>query len=181
MTPDSPAVTVFIAMGSNIEPRPNLARALARLRRLLDVEQVSSVYESAPYGAPGTPRFLNAAVRARTALAPGTLRARLRAIEAELGRRRGRDPNAPRPIDLDIALYGELVIDDPAAGLRIPDPEILERAYLALPLAEVGAELSDPRSGEPLGAIASRFAAAPGGPRRLPEGLEAFDPGRAAP
>lgn len=138
MAPESPAVTVFIAMGSNVEPRDNLAGALARLRRLLDVERVSGVYESEPYGAPGTPRFLNAAVRARTALSPGTLRARLRAIEAELGRRRGRDPNAPRPIDLDIAIYGEQVIDDPAAGLRIPDPQIRERAYLALPLADIG-------------------------------------------
>jgi len=128
---------------------------------------VSSVWESVAFGAPEAPRFFNAAVRLRTALAPTELKRRLRRIEAELGRRRGPDRNAPRTIDLDIALYGSRVIDDPGAGLRIPDPEILERAYLALPLAEVGPQTAHPQTGERLAEVAAGLAGGGDPPRRL--------------
>ena len=161
------STTVFITLGSNIEPRANLERALASLVQVLDVEAVSGLWESAPYGAPGTPRFLNAAVRVATDLAPAALKLLLRRVESDLGRSRGGYRNAPRTIDLDIALFGGLVIDDPQAGLRIPDPEILERPYLALPLAEVGSEVAHPETGEPLADIAARLAGAPDPPRRV--------------
>ena len=84
-----------------------------------------------------------------------------------LGRVRSADKNAPRTIDLDIALYGAQVIDDPLAGLRIPDPEIPLRAYLALPLAEVGPETVHPETGERLADIAERLAGGAEPPRRL--------------
>ena len=160
--------TVFVTLGSNIEPHENIHRALAELSRELDVEAVSGVWESEPHGAPGTPRFLNAAVRIACDLSPRSLKARLRRIEARLGRRRGGDRNAPRTIDLDLALFGDLVIDDPAAGLRIPDPEIVRRAYLALPLAEVGPRVPHPETGEPLARIAARLASGPQAPRAVP-------------
>lgn len=159
--------TVFLTLGSNLEPRANLERAVARLRQEVEVEALSGVWESEPWGAPGTPRFLNAAVRLRTALAPAALKRLLRRIEAELGRRRGSQRNAPRTIDLDIALFGSQVIDDPGAELRIPDPEILERAYLALPLAEVGPEQVHPVSGQPLAEIAAGLDLGEDPPRRL--------------
>jgi 2-amino-4-hydroxy-6-hydroxymethyldihydropteridine diphosphokinase len=159
--------TVFITLGSNIEPQDNLERALARLEREVDVEAVSGVWESEPYGAPGTPRFFNAAVRIATDLAPTSLRRLLRRIEADLGRRREGDRNAPRTIDLDIALFGRLVIDDSGEGLRIPDPEIRQRAFLALPLAEVGSETTHPETGELLGDIAARLAGVAEPPRRV--------------
>lgn len=164
---ERPPATVLIALGSNIEPRTNLPRALAELEREFEVEAVSGVWKSAPYGAPGTPPFHNAAVRLACRLSPSALKRRLRRIEAGLGRRRTADRNAPRPIDLDIALYADLVIDDPAAGLRIPDPDVLERAYLALPLAEAGPRVVHPESGEALTAIAARLAGGPEPPRRV--------------
>ena len=159
--------TVFITLGSNIEPAANLARALDHLTRELQVEAVSGVWESEPYGAPGTPRFCNAAVRITSALPPAGLKRLLRRIEGDLGRRRDGRRNAPRTIDLDIALVGDLVIDDPRAGLRIPDPDIRERAYLALPLAEVGPEVPHPETGEPLADIAARLDGGPDRPRRI--------------
>ena len=159
--------SVFLTLGSNIDPTANLRRAVARLRRELEVEVISGAWESEPWGAPGTPRFLNAAVRVSTGLRPVALRQLLRRIEAELGRRRQRDRNAPRTIDLDIALFGDRVIDEPEAGLRIPDPEIRLRAYLALPLAEVGPEVTHPETGERLADIAARLGEAPDPPRRL--------------
>lgn len=158
---------VLLVLGSNIEPRRNLQRAVARLAGELEVQAVSGVWESEPYGAPGTPAFLNAAVRLRCALGPRSLKRLLRRIEAELGRRRTSDRNAPRTIDLDIALYGARVIDDRQAGLRVPDPEIRRRAYLALPLAEVGAEVVLPESGERLADVAALLAGGPEPPRRL--------------
>ena len=161
------ATTVFVTLGSNIEPRANLERAVSRLRRELDLEAVSGIWQSEPHGAPGTPRFLNAAVRLRTSLTPAALRRLLRRIEADLGRRRDGGRNAPRTIDLDIALFGSLVVDDAAAGLRIPDPEILERAYLALPLAEVGAEQRHPVTGDRLAEIAARLDGGDDPPHRI--------------
>ena len=86
----------------------------------------------------------------------------LRPLEAELGRVRGPDRNAPRPIDLDIAFAGDLVVRDPALGLEIPDPEIIARAHLALPLADLAPEAVHPLDGRTLGAIAAGFADAPG-------------------
>lgn len=167
---ESSLTTVFIALGSNIEPRVNIELACERLGLELQVEAVSGVWESEPHGAPGTPRFLNAAVRVVTDLAPAVLKRLLRRIEADLGRRREGDRNAPRTIDLDLALFGDLVIDDPVAGLRIPDPDIDRRAYLALPLAEVGPEVAHPETGELLADIAARLADGPGLPHRLDPG-----------
>jgi 2-amino-4-hydroxy-6-hydroxymethyldihydropteridine diphosphokinase len=158
---------VFVILGSNIEPQANLVRALEHLQRELEIEAVSGVWESEPYGAPGTPRFLNAAVRIVSVLPPAALKRLLRRIETDLGRRREGDRNAPRTIDLDLVLFGSLVVDDPATGLRIPDPEISSRAYLALPLAEVGPEVCHPESGELLADIAARLAEAPAPPRRI--------------
>ena len=158
---------VFVTMGSNIEPAANLERALERLEGELEVEAVSGVWESEPQGAPGTPRFLNAAVRLRTELPRDRLKRLLRRIEADLGRRRGADRNAPRTIDLDIALIGDLVLEDPGIGLRVPDPEILERGYLALPLAEVGPGVRHPESGELLTEVARRLAGAADAPRQV--------------
>ena len=163
--------TALIALGSNIEPRANLERALERLAGELDIEAVSGLWESEAHGAPGTPRFLNAAVRITCELPPVSLKRLLRRIEADLGRRRGGGRNAPRAIDLDLALFGALVIDDPVAGLRLPDPEIRRRAYLALPLAEVGPELPHPETGELLADIAARLAEAPEPPRRIAPGF----------
>lgn len=118
------------------------------------------MYESDPVAAPGTPRFLNLAARIETALPPAVLKLEhLRPLEARLGRRRGDDPNAPRPIDIDISLVGDLVLADAEAGLEIPDPEIRARAHVARPLADLDPERRHPVTGEPLRAIAERLAA----------------------
>lgn len=152
-----------IALGSNIEPAVNLPQALDKLRQRLEVTAVSHVYETAPVGAEGVPTFLNAAIRAQTGLSPGELKWRvLRPIEAEMGRARGEDRNAPRTVDLDLVLLGAEVVSDPGRGIELPDPELLTRAHLALPVADVAGELPHPRTGEPLMEIARRFRGEPG-------------------
>jgi 2-amino-4-hydroxy-6-hydroxymethyldihydropteridine diphosphokinase len=158
LTTDRPA-PVLIALGSNIEPEENLPRAISLLSRECLVEAVSPVYAAEPVGSPEAPMFLNAAVRIRTDLTPQELKyGVLRPLEEKLGRRRSADRNAPRTIDLDIALFGSLVIDDPARGLVIPDPEIGTCAHLAVPLADREPLLRHPVSGETLAELAANFA-----------------------
>lgn len=156
-------VPVFVALGSNIEPAVNLPRAARRLAAHFPGLTASRIYETAPVGACEGPTFLNAAVRFVTSLAPARLKHDvLRPLEAELGRVRGADRNAPRTIDLDIALYGGLILNDPVAGLDIPDPGTLTHAHLALPLADLDPRWVHPLDGRTLGEIAAAFAGEPG-------------------
>jgi 2-amino-4-hydroxy-6-hydroxymethyldihydropteridine diphosphokinase len=155
--------TVYLTIGSNVEPRRNLPRALRLLAERLPVLAVSPVYESDPVGAPGGPRFLNAAVAITAELGPQELKEGiLRPVEWLLGRVRGDDRNAPRPVDLDIALHGDRVVSDPERGLRVPDPDILRFAHLVLPLADIAPDLLHPSTGTTLGTIAAAFRSDPG-------------------
>jgi len=130
---------------------------------------VSHAYEAEPVGAPDTPVFWNAAVRVRTNLPPGRLKYEvLRPLEERLGRVRTADLNAPRTIDIDIALVEGLSIDDPETGLQLPDPAIPRRAHLALPLAELAPGLVPRTFGASLAELARRHRDAPG-IRRLDE------------
>ena len=144
---------VVILLGSNIAPRRNLLDAAARLEGWLDVRSRSRIYASKAVGSEG-PDFLNAALRIRTDLTPCSLHFDvLRTIEAQLGRRRGSDPNAPRTIDLDLVIYGTRPLDvicrrgSSSRRIRLPDPDIGRHAHIALPLAEVAPDLLLPSSG----------------------------------
>lgn len=146
----------LISIGSNIRPGDNLPRAIERLAATLDVVAVSSLYASAARGAPGAPPFLNAAVAVDTGLDPYQLKFEvLRPLEADLGRVRSEDRNAPRPIDLDLVLYGDAVIDDAAGGLELPDPELATSPHVAVPVAEIAAETLHPVLGSRLADIAA--------------------------
>lgn len=130
----------------------------ARLRDVGSILAASRVYQSAAAGPPGQPDFVNAAVLLETDLAPEALRARLRQIEAGLGRVRVDDKYAPRPIDLDLVLYDDLVMD--TAPLSLPDPDLLVRPYLAVTIAELDPIGVHPVTGESLAAIAARLGGA---------------------
>lgn len=155
-----------IALGSNIAPELHLPRALRMLEESERVLALSRVYETEPVGAPGTPRFLNAAVLVETRRPAAELRQRLREIESCLGRVRTEDRNAPRPIDLDIALIEGRVVERPAEGLRVPDPELLERPHVAYPAGEAAPRLRHPQDGRTLAEIAGALGA-PGTVREL--------------
>lgn len=148
----------FLALGSNIAPEANLPRAVAELAAALPIDGVSRVYETDPVGAPGTPRFLNAAVAVRWDGSPHRLRAEvLRPIESRMGRVRTGDANAPRTIDIDLVLVPGLVLEDPDGGLMLPDPELARRPHLALPLADLAGAMAHPVLGASLGEIAARL------------------------
>lgn len=138
MLPASPgaASAAFIGLGANLGERETTLRdALARIGDLpgTRVVRVSSLYRSAPIQA-GGPDYLNAVAEIATQLPPHDLLAALQAIEHAAGRVRPYR-NAPRTLDLDILLYGDLRLD--SAALTLPHPRMQERAFVLLPLAEL--------------------------------------------
>jgi 2-amino-4-hydroxy-6-hydroxymethyldihydropteridine diphosphokinase len=135
--------TVFLGLGSNQGDRlGNLVAGLGRLGPAgLAVVAVSSVWQTEPVGGPPQPPFLNGAARFRTRLAPRAVLAAIRAAEEAAGRRRA-IPHGPRPLDLDILLFGDVVIAEP--DLTIPHPRLAERRFVLAPLAEIAAEAVHP-------------------------------------
>lgn len=161
------SASVFITLGSNVEPVANLRRAVAMLsqNRHLVLRAVSSVYESPAVNAAGgfaeeQPRFLNAAALLESDGHYSPLQIKynmLRFMELCLGRERSADKYAPRPIDLDLVLHGDAVIARPV--LMLPDPDILTRAHVAQPLAELAPDFVHPLTGQTLAAIAAALPA----------------------
>lgn len=143
-----------IALGSNIDKEQNLPHALALLGEQCEMVAVSSIYETVPVGLREQPNFHNAAVLVRTPLDAQTLkRDVLRSIEQALKRVRVADKNAPRTIDLDIVLFNAAILPE----LRIPDPDLLRFAHVAVPVAEIAPEMLHSETGEKLISIAERL------------------------
>lgn len=144
---ESPPLTLaYVGLGANLGDRETTIR---RAVELLDAEPgirvaaVSSLRETEPVGPVDQPRFLNGACAVVTELSAWDLLARMLAIERELGRdRRAGLRFGPRPIDLDLLLYGEEVVEEP--GLNVPHPRLAERRFALEPLAELDAELALP-------------------------------------
>lgn len=106
----------------------------------------SSLYSTAPVGYVDQPRFLNAVVGVETHLGPRDLLVSLLGIEREFGRDRASAiVNGPRTLDLDILLYGDLMVTEP--GMEIPHPRLAEREFVLVPLNEIAPDARDPRSG----------------------------------
>ncbi len=154
---------VLIAIGSNIARERNVPLALRRLRGQpgITLVAVSPIYESeaeplasgeGSTAAPQAP-YYNAAALIETSLPPADLKAALRGIEQALGRVRTADKYAPRPIDLDIALYGGEILD--LDGRHIPDPDIARAPHVAIPLADLAPDWVHPESGLTLRRIAA--------------------------
>ncbi len=147
---------VFIALGSNIDSERNLREAVRRLALRCRLLAVSPVVETAPVGTTDQPNFLNAAALIETNLTAAELKARvLQDIEQELGRVRTADKNAARTIDLDIALFGDQVLQ--VGTRRIPDPDILKYAHIAVPLADLAPQQRHPETGQTLSDIAQHL------------------------
>lgn len=136
-----PAV-VSLGLGSNLgNRRRNLAVALARLESLVRIEAVSSLYETEPVGPQDQPTFYNAACRGVTGLPPRGLLRHLQQVEHDIGRRPG-ERWGPRPIDIDLLLYGDQVVEEDS--LIVPHPELAQRAFVLVPLVELAADVPHP-------------------------------------
>jgi 2-amino-4-hydroxy-6-hydroxymethyldihydropteridine diphosphokinase len=134
--------TAYISLGSNLGGRAaNIAAAVEGLKLLPGTRFVrrSQIYETSPVGYESEHAFLNCVVELETALPPPVLLAECQRIEQSLGREHEEEVKAAgyadRVIDLDILLYGELVLATP--DLIIPHPRLTERLFMLIPLAEV--------------------------------------------
>ncbi len=146
----------LISVGSNIDRQKNLPAAVRALRQHPDmtVIETSCIFESPAVGG-DYPPFFNAAVVIETDLDPAILKTALRGIETGLGRVRVEDRNAPRAIDLDVVLFGDL--DD--AELGIPDPDLSEYSYVTIPAAEVAGDWIVPGRNKTVAEIAEQALA----------------------
>ena len=138
-------VTVYLGLGSNLGAREeNMDKALELLSQRMRLGKISSIYDTDPVGNTNQPRFLNMVCQAFTRLAPEGLLALAKGIESKMGRY-GKSSD-PRPIDIDILLYDEEVMETPE--LVIPHPKMMERAFVLVPLAEISPDLVHPVSGK---------------------------------
>ena len=134
--------TAYIALGSNLGDREaTLNSALKRLRDLGEVTAVSSIFETDPVGFADQPPYLNAVIELGTKLSAEELLTELQKVEMEYGRERSFQ-NAPRTLDLDLLLYGDIVIE--SAELIVPHPRMHERAFVLTPLVEIAPAVSIP-------------------------------------
>ena len=149
--------SVFLGLGSNLGDREcHIETALARLeRRGFRLTARSSLYLTEPVGGPPQGWFLNAAAQGETDLSPAALLETCLATEREAGRVRG-EPNGPRCLDVDILLYGDLVLHQ--NGLRLPHPRLHERRFVLVPLLELAPEVRHPVLGLSVSELVERCA-----------------------
>jgi 2-amino-4-hydroxy-6-hydroxymethyldihydropteridine diphosphokinase len=145
----------YVGLGANLGDREaTVRRAVELLGQAagVTVAAVSTLRETDPVGYLEQPPFLNGAVAVDTSLTPRELLAALLAVEHKLGRTRDGQRFGPRTIDLDLLLYGDLVLDEP--GLTVPHPRLHERRFALEPLQELDASLVVPDRGAVAGLLA---------------------------
>jgi 2-amino-4-hydroxy-6-hydroxymethyldihydropteridine diphosphokinase len=158
---------ILLSIGSNVAKETNVPAAVARLATEPDITvlAVSSVLETPAVGADGQPdgrpAYHNVGLRAGTTLELQEVRMLLRTIETDMGRVRSQDKFAPRPIDLDLAYYGDPGAAETTGAGELPlDGDVLRHAHVAIPLEEVAPNWVHQDAGSTLAAIAAAFMAA---------------------
>jgi 2-amino-4-hydroxy-6-hydroxymethyldihydropteridine diphosphokinase len=148
--------TVFFSLGSNLGDRhANLVEARRRLDETYAISGASSIYETDPWGIEDQPSFLNQVLVGSAGLHPDALLTSVKEIERQMGRQ----PSiryGPRLIDIDILVYGQILVDAP--GLSLPHHRLTERAFVLIPLAELAPDLVIPGTDK----TAAEWAAAVG-------------------
>jgi 2-amino-4-hydroxy-6-hydroxymethyldihydropteridine diphosphokinase len=132
----------LIGLGGNVgDARSTLDNAVAALCKENDVRLLarSAHYRTPPWGVENQPPFINLCIAVETDLTPQELLSRAQAIEHALGRERAKECRwGPRPIDIDLLAYDDLILRTPE--LTLPHPRLFERAFVLAPLAEIAPE-----------------------------------------
>ena len=133
---------IYLGIGSNLGDRESKIRfALCQLGKIIQIERLSKIYETAPWGYQNQPKFLNLVMKCTTGLSPKDLLNSCKSIEKEAGR----EVNfkyGPRALDIDILAYENLVIKD--ASLEIPHAMLHMRAFVLIPLKEIAPDWIHP-------------------------------------
>jgi 2-amino-4-hydroxy-6-hydroxymethyldihydropteridine diphosphokinase len=126
----------YIALGSNLDPETHLCEAANLFSFLFTVTGVSDFYCNPAADRPDQPGFVNGMIRVETEFPPLAVKQEiLQNLEEQLGRVRTEDRYAPRIIDLDLCLYGDMLINE--SGLILPDPELTRRPFLFIPVLDI--------------------------------------------
>jgi len=151
---------VYLGLGANLDNRrANILEALRQLSPTVKITARSSFYDTAPVSDIPQPRYLNLVCAGETTLSPAALLLTLKQIEAAMRRQPG-PPNSPRPIDIDILFYDNLIINTPE--LVVPHPRLTERVFVLMPLAEIAPALKHPLTGNPVNKMLGALRRTPG-------------------
>lgn len=159
----------YLSLGSNLGNRQrNLKQALRLLSLQVKIDKLSSIYETEPVGYQEQPLFLNAVCQVSTNLSPYELLYLAKDIEHQLGRKPS-FANAPRPIDIDILIYNNEVVQ--TEELTIPHPRLVERAFVLVPLAEISPDLVHPEKGKTISELLNNLKSV-GGVQKWSEAMD---------
>lgn len=154
---------IALALGGNLGPAGRIEQILRRALRQLETSlgplQVAPLYRTAAVSPLPQPDYLNTAAVGRTSLGPEAVLALAKALELAAGRRPG--PRfGPRPLDIDLLLYGDL--QSSAPELALPHPRLRERRFVLEPLAAIAPGLAVPPDGLTVAELLARVADQPG-------------------
>lgn len=142
---------------------PEAIRLLREMTSTSSVISIAPIYETAPTGLLNQPNFFNTAVLMQTPLSAAEIKETIiAAIETKLNRVRQADKNAPRTIDIDIALFNDGIFNyelSDGSTRRVPDKDIMRFPHVAVPLADLLPDMPHPETGELLSAIAANLLA----------------------
>ena len=147
-------VLAYLSGGSNVEPERHLALAARELKKSFPGARFSRCYRNRAIGFDG-PDFINFAAELPAQGDAGSMRTELQRIEALCGREPGAPRWAPRSMDLDVLLFGDAVFSEP--GLIVPRPDLLRRAFMLGPLAELAPSLVHPVEKQSMAALWQAF------------------------
>lgn len=140
---------IYLLLGGNLGNVVDRFREAEKMLQAdLKVQEKSSLYETEPWGMESEHRFINQVWRVATSLSPFQTLEKILKVEQELGReRKFSDAYEDRPIDIDILLFEDLIINE--EGLEIPHPRMHLRAFTLIPLLELNSELTHPKLKKP--------------------------------
>ena len=159
-------IDVYVAAGSNVKPQEHLREALRILRGHYPNMRVSTAYRNKAVGFEGDD-FINLVVGFETEDSLPQVIQHLHEAEAACGRPRGAPKWEPRTMDLDLLLYGDLLLDEPR--IKLPRPDLLKRPYMLRPMAELAPDLLHPTTGKTMRRLWDEFD--PGAHQMTPIGL----------